>query len=249
MPGSVIGHSEPAPFWMGCCFAGRSQGLFAGRAGRGRSPAPVFGKSANPHFREGRRRIYAYAEVWGGSPLLCQSNSWSVPNSVQPHLGGQHVFVIAFDWIARWPYHGHIPAHPACSARDLFSGGAQSARDATGASRWRPYQVIMGLVISFSILTLAGSFFLALVGLPQDVLRYAGIVGLVLIGVGLIIPRFEEILEKPFSWIPQRRVGTEGNGLVLGIALGAVYVPCAGPVLAAITVAGSTGRIGPEQSC
>jgi thiol-disulfide isomerase/thioredoxin len=31
---------------------------------------------------------------------------------------------------------------------------------------------------------------------------------------------------------------------VLGLALGAVYVPCAGPVLAAITVAGATGRIG-----
>ncbi|MDX8053748.1 cytochrome c biogenesis protein CcdA [Lentzea sp. BCCO 10_0798] len=30
------------------------------------------------------------------------------------------------------------------------------------------------------------------------------------------------------------------------LALGAVYVPCAGPVLAAITVAGSTGRIGTE---
>jgi thiol-disulfide isomerase/thioredoxin/sulfite exporter TauE/SafE len=31
---------------------------------------------------------------------------------------------------------------------------------------------------------------------------------------------------------------------VLGLALGAVYVPCAGPVLAAITVAGATGKIG-----
>ena len=33
---------------------------------------------------------------------------------------------------------------------------------------------------------------------------------------------------------------------MLGLALGAVYVPCAGPVLAAITVAGATGRIGAE---
>ncbi|MFJ8894562.1 cytochrome c biogenesis protein DipZ [Leifsonia sp. NPDC102414] len=113
-------------------------------------------------------------------------------------------------------------------------------------SRWRPYQVILGLVVSFSVFTLAGSLILALLHLPQDVLRYAGIVVLVLIGVGLIVPKFEEYLEKPFSWIPQRNVGTERGGFVLGIALGAVYVPCAGPVLAAITVAGSTGRIGPE---
>ena len=131
----------------------------------------------------------------------------------------------------------------------FLSGGAQSARgttDAPQAGRWRPYLVIAGLVVSFSVFTLVGSLLLALLGLPQDVLRWAGIVVLVLIGVGLIVPRFESLLEKPFSWIPQRNVGTERGGFPLGFALGAVYVPCAGPVLAAITVAGSTGRIGVE---
>ena len=111
-------------------------------------------------------------------------------------------------------------------------------------SRWRPYQVILGLVVSFSLFTLVGSFLLALAHLPQDVLRWAGIVVLIVIGVGLIVPAFQHIIEKPFSWIPQRNVGTEHSGFVLGFALGAVYVPCAGPVLAAITVAGSTGKIG-----
>ena len=131
----------------------------------------------------------------------------------------------------------------------FLSGGAQSARgtaDAPQASRWRPYLVIAGLVLSFSVFTLVGSLLLGLLGLPQDVLRWAGIVVLVLIGVGLIVPRFEELLEKPFSWIPRKDVGTERGGFALGFALGAVYVPCAGPVLAAITVAGSTGRIGVE---
>jgi cytochrome c biogenesis protein CcdA/thiol-disulfide isomerase/thioredoxin len=139
----------------------------------------------------------------------------------------------------------------------FLSGGVQSARaprqGAAGTaglppepSRWRPYLVILGLVVSFSVFTLIGSLLLAVLGLPQDVLRWAGIVVLVLIGIGLIVPRFEAILEKPFAWIPKKDVGTERGGFVLGIALGAVYVPCAGPVLAAITVAGSTGRIGWE---
>ena len=131
----------------------------------------------------------------------------------------------------------------------FLSGGAQSARgtsDAPQAGRWRPYLVIAGLVVSFSAFTLIGSLLLSLLGLPQDVLRWAGIVVLALIGVGLIVPRFEELLEKPFSWIPRKNVGTEQGGFPLGLALGAVYVPCAGPVLAAITVAGSTGRIGVE---
>ena len=131
----------------------------------------------------------------------------------------------------------------------FLSGGAQSARgtmDSPQAGRWRPYLVIAGLVVSFSLFTLVGSLILGVLGLPQDVLRWAGIVVLVLIGVGLIVPRFESLLEKPFSWIPQRNVGTERGGFPLGFALGAVYVPCAGPVLAAITVAGSTGRVGVE---
>ena len=134
----------------------------------------------------------------------------------------------------------------------FLSGGAQSARNSgpdgepAPVSKWRPYAVIGGLVVAFSVFTLLGSLLLALLNLPQDFLRWAGIVVLVLIGVGLIVPAFQHILEKPFSWIPQKNVGTDRGGFVLGLALGAVYVPCAGPVLAAITVAGSTGRIGPE---
>jgi cytochrome c biogenesis protein CcdA/thiol-disulfide isomerase/thioredoxin len=133
----------------------------------------------------------------------------------------------------------------------FFSGGVQGARANEGAtdaapkmSRWRPYLVIAGLIVSFSVFTLVGSLLLDLLHLPQDFLRWAGIAVLVLIGFGLIIPKFQHILEKPFSLLPQKSVGTERGGFVLGIALGAVYVPCAGPVLAAITVAGSTGKIG-----
>jgi thiol-disulfide isomerase/thioredoxin/small neutral amino acid transporter SnatA (MarC family) len=95
---------------------------------------------------------------------------------------------------------------------------------------------------------LFGSLLLSVLGLPQDVLRWAGLVVLALIGIGLIVPRFEHLLEKPFSWIPQRRPDATRGGFPLGLALGAVYVPCAGPVLAAITVAGSTGRIGVDTA-
>jgi cytochrome c biogenesis protein CcdA/thiol-disulfide isomerase/thioredoxin len=111
-------------------------------------------------------------------------------------------------------------------------------------SRARPYLVIAGLVVSFTLVTLFGSLLLSILGLPQDVLRWAGLIVLALIGVGLIIPKFEHLLEKPFSWIPQKNPDSTKGGFSLGLALGAVYVPCAGPVLAAITVAGSTGQIG-----
>jgi cytochrome c biogenesis protein CcdA/thiol-disulfide isomerase/thioredoxin len=110
----------------------------------------------------------------------------------------------------------------------------------------RPYLVVAGLTLSFSVFTLIGSLILNALPLPQDIIRWVGLVALVLLGVGMIVPRVEQLLEKPFSRIPQRRVGPDRGAFVLGLALGAVYVPCAGPVLAAITVAGATGRIGAQ---
>lgn len=129
----------------------------------------------------------------------------------------------------------------------FLTGGAQSAKfdgEVVPATRSRPYLVIAGLVLSFTLVTLGGSLLLGLLNLPQDIIRWVGIAVLVIIGVGLVVPRFERILERPFQRFGQREVKNRGNGFGVGLALGAVFVPCAGPVLAAIIVAGSTGRIG-----
>ncbi|UYO97899.1 cytochrome c biogenesis protein DipZ [Microbacterium sp. M28] len=131
----------------------------------------------------------------------------------------------------------------------FLTGGAQSAKfegggDFLPARRSRPYFVIAGLVLSFSLVTLVGSLILGLLNLPQDIIRWVGIAVLILIGVGLLIPKFEQLLEKPFQWLPKKEVQNRGSGFGVGLALGAVFVPCAGPVLAAIIVAGSTGQIG-----
>ncbi|MFJ7087066.1 cytochrome c biogenesis protein DipZ [Streptomyces griseus] len=107
----------------------------------------------------------------------------------------------------------------------------------------RPYAVVAGLVMSFAFFTLLGVTVISALGLPQDILRYIGLSLLVLIGLGLIFPPVERILEKPFARIPQRQVNQEGSAFALGLGLGLLYVPCAGPVLAAITVAGARGEI------
>ncbi|AXG80880.1 cytochrome c biogenesis protein DipZ [Streptomyces paludis] len=126
----------------------------------------------------------------------------------------------------------------------FLAGGPGTGRPAAGTARnLRPYAVVAGLVISFSFFTLLGVTLISALGLPQDILRYAGLTLLVLIGLGLIFPRVESLLEKPFARIPQRQVNKEGSALVLGLGLGLLYVPCAGPVLAAITVAGARGEI------
>ena len=133
----------------------------------------------------------------------------------------------------------------------LLSAGAQGARgdgEESGGgpvSRFHPYLVVTGLVVSFTAFTLLGSTLLSLLHLPQDLIRWIGIVMLALIGLGMMLPRIMEILERPFARF-QRFGGSKNpsNGFLLGLVLGAAYVPCAGPVLAAVAVAGATGRIG-----
>ena len=138
----------------------------------------------------------------------------------------------------------------------LLSAGAQGVRGDDGddkeadggfASRFHPYLVVTGLVVSFTIFTLLGSTLLSLLHLPQDLIRWIGIVMLALIGLGMMVPKVMEILERPFARF-QRFGGSTNpsNGFLLGLVLGAAYVPCAGPVLAAVAVAGATGRIGAD---
>ncbi|MFI9387286.1 cytochrome c biogenesis protein DipZ [Kutzneria sp. NPDC052558] len=114
----------------------------------------------------------------------------------------------------------------------LTSGGPQRRK-------WRPYLVIAGLVLSFALSTLFGSLVLSALGLPQTLLRDAGVVVLALIAVGLLWPRFGELLERPFARLSGRPVNPDGNGIVLGLGLGLLFVPCAGPVLATIAVIGA----------
>lgn len=135
----------------------------------------------------------------------------------------------------------------------LFSGASSTAStqsdgtvavQAQRSERSRPYRVIGGLVLSFSAVTLLGSALLSALHLPQDSIRWAALVALAAIGLGLIFPPLERLLERPFAKIPRRQLTGRGNGFGLGLALGVLYVPCAGPVLAAMVVAGATAQIG-----
>jgi cytochrome c biogenesis protein CcdA/thiol-disulfide isomerase/thioredoxin len=123
------------------------------------------------------------------------------------------------------------------------SAGPDTGPDAESARR-RPYLVVLGLTLSFAVFTLFGSLILASLHLPDDAIRWLGLALLVLVGLGLLVPPLGHLIERPFYRFPQSALGTGRNGFLLGIALGAVFVPCAGPVLAAITVAGATGHVG-----
>jgi len=126
----------------------------------------------------------------------------------------------------------------------LFVAGATEGES---ARRRRPLAVVAGLVTSFTLLTLAGAEILSLLHLPLDLLRYVGIALLALVGIGLCIPSLGELVARPFARVRVPKLNGERSGFVIGLGLGAVFVPCAGPVLTAISVVAATHHVGFES--
>jgi len=118
------------------------------------------------------------------------------------------------------------------------------AGGSAGTSKWRPYVIIAGLVVSFSLSVLFASSLLGFLHLPQDLLFWLGVALLGLLSVGLLIPKLGEVIERPFARLGASRYANQGGGFVLGLSLGLVFVPCAGPVLTAISVAAAHHHAG-----
>lgn len=123
----------------------------------------------------------------------------------------------------------------------------------TGGRR-RPLGVVAGLTSSFAFAIVALVYVIDVLGLPDDLLRNVAIAVLAGFGVALLVPALTARVE---GWIsravpaPRRRHAGEGfgSGLLVGLSLGFVYAPCAGPILAGvITVSASqpftAGRLG-----
>ena len=118
------------------------------------------------------------------------------------------------------------------------------AGGSTGTSKRRPYVIIAGLVVSFSLSVLFASSLLGFLHLPQDLLFWLGVALLGLLSLGLLVPKVGEVMERPFARLGASRYANEGGGFVLGLSLGLVFVPCAGPVLTAISVAAAHHHVG-----
>jgi len=117
------------------------------------------------------------------------------------------------------------------------------AGSASGGPR-RPYAIVAGIVVSFTAFLLAGTWLLDQLGLPQDFLRTLAIGLLFLMAALLIVPQLGGLVERPLARLSRRPSSDLGGGFVLGLSLGLVFVPCAGPVLAAVTVVAATHEVG-----
>lgn len=114
-----------------------------------------------------------------------------------------------------------------------------------GGPKSRPYGIIVGFVISFAALTLLSRQVVTSLGIDIEIIRYVSFALLFLFALVLIsdtlsekftqmTSRFANLGEKVAQNQPSRS-GFFG-GLVLGAAIGFIWVPCAGPIMAAVIV-------------
>src|SRR3954453_3749405 len=104
---------------------------------------------------------------------------------------------------------------------------------ATGGAR-RPLGIVTGLAVSFTFATVALVYLIHALGLPDGLLRPLAIVGLIGFGVALAVPAAGNRIEAWLSRIGPRPGSGGGSGFLLGLSLGLVYAPCAGPILAGV---------------
>jgi cytochrome c biogenesis protein CcdA/thiol-disulfide isomerase/thioredoxin len=120
----------------------------------------------------------------------------------------------------------------------VLAGGATST---TGR---RPFAIIAGVVATFTVSVLVASRLLRALGLPDDTLRTLAIVLLFVMAATLIFRPLARLAERPFLFLTRRSGRDLGGGFLLGASLGLVFVPCGGPVLAAISAVAANEKIG-----
>src|SRR3954470_24483675 len=115
---------------------------------------------------------------------------------------------------------------------------------ATGGRR-RPIGIVTGLTLSFTFATVALVYVIDALGLPDNLLRTTAIVVLLVFGATRGVPGPAARGEAGVSGVgPNARRGDLNggfwSGVLVGLSLGLVYAPCAGPILAGvITVSAS----------
>ena len=124
------------------------------------------------------------------------------------------------------------------------------ASSSQSKGHWRPLGITLGLMISFAFFTLAIYWLISLLHVDPNLLRWVAVIILLILGLSMIMPSLSSILEALVSRFSGRFVLNSNfnnnefwTGLLLGISLGIVWTPCAGPIFATIATLAAVGNI------
>ncbi len=119
----------------------------------------------------------------------------------------------------------------------------------SGGGHRKPLGVTLGILISFSFLTLSLSYLVRIFNFDPDSLRLVAVLIIAFLGMVLIVPKLSAIVEGATSRLNNIFGGriNSGNGfwggLFTGVSLGVVWAPCAGPILATIAALSATRAV------
>jgi cytochrome c biogenesis protein CcdA/thiol-disulfide isomerase/thioredoxin len=112
--------------------------------------------------------------------------------------------------------------------------------------RRRPFGIILGLAITFTISIIALAQITRGVGLASGATRTLAVIVLIAFGIVMLFPPLAERVQAPLSRLARFGPKTRGSGfwtgLGVGAALGFVCAPCAGPILAAVISVSASGN-------
>lgn len=119
---------------------------------------------------------------------------------------------------------------------------------ATGGHK-KPLGITLGIMTSFALFTLTISYIIRIIPFDPNVLRLFAVIVIGFLGVTLAVPKLSGLLEGyvsrlsgSFGVTGQNRSGFWG-GYITGFSLGAVWTPCAGPILATIATLAATTSV------
>jgi len=122
-----------------------------------------------------------------------------------------------------------------------------------GQGHTRSLGIIVGVMASFSFFTLTLTALVRATGLSADLLRYAAIMLIIFFALTMIFPMLGDYFAAKTAGIGQlgtwlqnvsNAVSSEfARGVILGCALGLLWTPCAGPILAAIITLVATSSV------